>query len=117
MIIVSQDGKNIINLNNVINIEIQDYEYNLDPRDSGTELEVILACAKSITAWVSNNKSIILGNYPSLDRAKEILEELVKFYRLDDKKEDVQPLDALALINIREHSTFYMPKNNNRGIR
>lgn len=110
MIIVSQDGKNIINLDNVINIGIQDYKYRLDSRDAGTEIEAVLTCAKTIIAWFSNNKSIILGNYPSLDRAKEILEELVKFYRLDDKKEAVPSLDVLALIKIREHGTFYMPE-------
>lgn len=76
MIIVSQDRKNIINLDNVINIGIQDYEYNLDPRDVGTEIDVVLSCARSIIAWFSNNKSIILGSYPSLERAGAVLEEI-----------------------------------------
>lgn len=80
MLIFNQDGKNIINLDNVINIGIQDYEYNLDPRYEGTEIEAVLACAKSIIACFSNNESIILGNYPSQNRAKEVLKEISNFY-------------------------------------
>ena len=110
MIIVSQNGKNIINLDNVTNIGIQDQTYNLDSRDAGTEIEAVLTCAKSIIAWFSNNKSIILGSYPSLDRAKEILENIITFYSLTDKTEDVEPLEALDLTKVREHSAFYMPK-------
>lgn len=105
MIIVSQDGKNIINFDNVINIGIQDYKYNLDSRDAGTEIEEVLTCAKSITAWFSNNKSIILGTYPSLDRAKEILEEI---YKSKDKLERIKFLGYTEAV--LKSTIFKMPE-------
>ena len=105
MIIVSQNGKNIINLDNVTNIGIQDQTYNLDSRDAGTEIEAVLTCAKSIIAWFSNNKSIILGSYPSLDRAKEILKEIYKY------KDELEHTNFLGYTEaFWKSTTFEMPE-------
>ena len=101
MIIVSQDKEEIINFDNVINIGIQKYKYNLDPRDEGTEIDVVLSCARSIIAWFSN-KSIILGTYPSPDRAKEILEEIYKY------KDELEHTKFLGYF--WKSTTFKMPE-------
>ena len=90
MIIVSQNKEEIVNFDNV------------------TAIYITKDC--SIIAPLISGGMVQLGLYPSPDRAKEILEELVKFYILDDKKEAVPSLDVLALINIREHGVVYMPE-------
>ena len=97
MIIVSQNKKEIYNFEKISCISIgQNFHQSINEKDFTHDI------------YIEGVRSI--GSYPSLDRAKEILEELVKFHRLDDKKEAVPPLDVLALIKIREHGTFYMPE-------
>lgn len=97
MIIVSQNKEEIYNFEKISCISIgQNYHQSTNEKDFTYDI------------YIEGVRSI--GSYPSLDRAKEILEELVKFYRLDDKKEAAPPLVALAFINTREHGTFYMPE-------
>lgn len=79
MIIVTQNEENIINFDNVINIGIERYDYELDCRDVGTEIDVVLSQARSIIAWFCN-KSVILGTYSSQNRAKEVLKEIFQYY-------------------------------------
>ncbi len=63
MIIVSQNKKTILNLDNVSSIEIDDEENN-----------------RKIYASCNNNDLVELGEYESEARAKEVLQEIEKCY-------------------------------------
>lgn len=93
MIIVSQNKEEIVNFDNIANIYILQYTEDC-----------------SIMAPLISGGMVKLGLYPSLDRAKEVLENIVTFYSLADKTGCVQPLEALALAKVREHSIIYMPE-------
>ena len=97
MIIVSQNKREIYNLEKISGISIgQNCHQSINEEDFTYDI------------YIEGVRSI--GSYPSLDRAKEVLENIVEFYSLADKTGCVQPLEALALAKVREHSIIYMPE-------
>jgi len=70
MIIVSQDKYNILNFNTTVNIGIEEI----------STLNYIV----QITAQTNGN-TIILGKYVTEERAKEVLQEIVKTYVLTEQ--------------------------------
>ena len=97
MIIVSQNKEEIYNFEKINCLTIgQNFHESRNEKDFTYDI------------YIEGVRSI--GSYPSLDRAKEVLENIVTFYSLADKTECVQPLEALALAKIREHGIIYMPK-------
>lgn len=68
MIIVSQDKEVIVNFDNVqaINVHMQN--------------------KKQVAAWFScnenNRNNVLLGNYETEERAKEVIKEIARFYRM-----------------------------------
>lgn len=67
MIIVSQDKDNIVNFDNVVSIGIEDFDLN----DKN--------CFQRITAETLGT-SVLLGDYKTEERAKEVLKEITKKY-------------------------------------
>lgn len=55
------------------------------------------------------NDSDLIATYKTEERAKEVLEELISFYRSADKTEDMYADDAMAQIMMRDKAAFYMP--------
>lgn len=58
----------------------------------------------------SDGCSNLIGYYKTEERAKEVLEEFISFYRSADQPEDMYAADdAMAQIMIRDKAAFYMP--------
>lgn len=94
MIIISQNKENIINFEkvNIINI----YQLN----------------KKQIGAWFScneeENNNVLLGEYATEERAKEVLQEIIKTY-IESK--EVQEATSMFGFSILPSNTYYeMPK-------
>ena len=64
MLILTQDKQRVINFNNIINIHIED-----DPGSTGYPIY-----------YETETFNKILGTYSSIERCKEILEEILDFY-------------------------------------
>ncbi len=79
MIIISQNGKKIINFDNIQEIEINNY---IDYHKWDTELGECL-CSIDTYLFNDNHVQIILGVYKDEGRAKEVLNEIIKAYRND----------------------------------
>ena len=94
MIIVSQKNK-IINYDNIVEISIKDltiYDY-----------ECFGIIAKTV-----NNKEKELGTYATEERAKEVLQEIIKAYIEDKKCKEGQNIFGYSII---PSNTYYeMPK-------
>lgn len=88
MIIISQNKENIINFENVPRIWIGEM-----PLLSPESREI-----REIIARTADREAIVLGVYPSLNRAKEVLKEIAKFYYISNDP------------RIREHDLYEMPK-------
>lgn len=88
MIIVSQNKEEIVNFDNVANIYVTE------------------AC--SIVAPLINGGIVELGNYPSLDRAKEVLEEILEYYH-KLKRDKVESI-ARDWMYFSEKMYFEMPE-------
>lgn len=68
MIIVSQDRDNIVNFDNVVSVGIEDFDLN----DKN--------CFQRITAETLGT-SVLLGDYKTEERAKEVLKEITRMYQ------------------------------------
>ena len=92
MIIVSQNKKNIINFNNICKICVNkwnDKDFTVDCLDT-------------------TNFESMLGEYKTEERAKEILQEIIKFY--EDTKQKMM-LRNISLLNMDSFDFVYeMPK-------
>ena len=71
MIIVSQDKDNIVNFDNIVSIGINDFDI-----DRETTFQRITAETIEITT--------VLGDYKTEERAKEVLQEIIGFYKKTD---------------------------------
>ena len=89
MIIISQEKESIVNFDNIVYIDIDD--------DNIIVAETDGACAD-------------LGQYKTKERAKEVLQLILKFYsRMDLESE--QPVDkAIAITLMRDKAVFQMPE-------
>ena len=88
MIIVSQDKLKIINFDNIDSVRVD---------------------ANLIYAF-KNKEKFWIGTYDTMNRAKEVLEMIVKFYgRLDLDKQECKIDEAIALTLVRDKAAFYMP--------
>lgn len=89
MIIISQDKTLIMNFSNVYFI--------------ATEIEGTV-----ITARINDKATIILGEYVTEERAKEVLQEIVEAYVDSKKSKDAQAIFGYSVI---PSNTYYeMPK-------
>lgn len=79
MLILSQDKRKIINFNNVINIIMNKYA-NTCP---------------DITCCTLKDFEITLGEYATEERAKEILQEIIKAY----KESGITQIDSVSTEN------------------
>lgn len=91
MLILSQDKNKIVNLDNVIYITTNTYSEE----------------CSGISCNSLNNLEIYLGNYDTEERAKEVLQEIFKAYRLNkmlecsDRIEQVETLKAILKENMQ----------------
>lgn len=89
MIIVSQDKLKIINFDNIDSVRVD---------------------ANLIYAF-KNKEKFWIATYNTMNRAKEVLEMIVKFYgRLDLEKQEREIDEAIAITLLRDKSVFEMPK-------
>ncbi len=89
MIILSQDKRKIINFNNIIGIIINKYSN---------------ACP-DITCCTLKDFEIILGEYATEERAKEVLQEIIKAYR------DYRTAECDGYTNVLQETVVYeMPE-------
>ena len=91
MLIVSQDKELIINLSNVIGIQKEE---------------------KNIGAVFVNGDSLILGEYKTEKRAKEVLQEIIKKYKgTEALKIAINSLsDEVGALGIERVFVYEMPK-------
>lgn len=96
MIIISQNKEKIINFDNIVEIKINDYYYN------GTKFMLLAEI---------NEIGIPIGQYSSMERAKEVLDEIIKFYtRTDLEKQEWDVDEVIAITLLRDKGVFYMPE-------
>ena len=94
MIIVSQDKEVIVNFNNVqaINVHMQN--------------------KKQVAAWFScnenNRNNVLLGEYATEERAKEVLQEIIRAYVTDRKANDTDNFFGFSMM--QKDIYFQMPK-------
>ena len=92
MLILSQDKEKIINFDNVIQIYINTYA-NEYPDISCDTVELL---------------NINLGDYKTLERAKEVLQEIIKAYIENKKGESANSMFGCSII---PNNTYYeMPE-------
>ena len=106
MLILSQDNekviKRLINFNNIIEIKVMYLSID-DEKCFGIIVETL------------NNKKKELGIYKTEERAKEVLQEIFKVYRLNkmfecsDRIEQAQTLQAILKENMQPF-TYEMPE-------
>lgn len=97
MIIVSQDKKMIINFENISGIVI---------RKNTNERVYQIQCKSE-----DEKKCRIIGKYETEERAKEVLNDIVKFYSREDYGEDrFEPSVGIGLILARERAKYVMPE-------
>ena len=104
MLILSQDRRKIVNLDNIKTIELD-----------------IIADFKAITIFRETNEvetgvcGLYIGKYETEERAKEVLQEIFKVYRLNkmfecsDRIEQAQTLQAILKENMQPF-TYEMPE-------
>ena len=86
MLILSQDKNGIVNLTNITSILVEN---------------------KELIARVTNGHKATLGEYDTKERAKEVLQEIFKVYRLNkmlecsDRIEQVETLKAILKENMK----------------
>lgn len=96
MIIISQNKEKIINFDNIVEIKISDYGYN------ETNFTLVVEI---------NERGIPIGQYLSMERAKEVLDGIIKFYTRLDLAEQEMPVDkAIATTLLRDRAAFWMPE-------
>lgn len=81
MIIVSQDKDNIVNFDNVVSVGIIDFDIN----DKN--------CWQRITAETLGT-AVVLGDYKTEERAKEVLKEITKRCMLSERFKALSISDA-----------------------
>ena len=104
MLILSQDRRTIVNLDNIKTIELD-----------------TIADFKAITIFRETNEvetgvcGLYIGKYATEERAKEVLQEIFKIYRLNkmlecsDRIEQVQTLQAILKEDMQPF-TYELPK-------
>ena len=94
MIIISQNEKLIINNNNITSIYIEFVEYE--------------KIKYRLTAEMVTSSEIILGEYKTEERSKEILQEIVRKYKLGTNKIKIKTSRGAEIV---ERNIIYeMPK-------
>lgn len=88
MIIVSQDKDKILNYNNITQIYIGYAENNKK---------------RSIRCETLTDTHVVLGKYETEERAKEVLQEIIKIYECCRNKD-------LKIYGYNTGNTYYMPK-------
>lgn len=96
MLIVNQDRDRIINFENMDEFYIENPLENIDG-----EFEIMAE-----NEWINER----IGCYKTESRAKEVLDDISKYYRGYDMKDNYSPAEAIARIEIRKRSVFYMPE-------
>ena len=92
MLILSQDKKEIVNLNNVESISIW------KPIDN----------EKKCTIQSISNNNITLAVYDTEERAKEVLQEIIKAYIENKKSQEANSMFGYSIIS---NNTYYeMPE-------
>ena len=92
MIIVSQDKDNIVNFDNIVSIGLNDFDIDRE------------ATFQRITAETIGT-SVVLGDYKTEERAKEVLQEIIKSYR------HYRTAECDGYTNVLEETAvFEMPK-------
>ena len=92
MIIISQERDTIINFDNTCAIRL--YSVN-----GITEVFVDTYL----------NDSDLIATYKTEERAKEVLDEIARFYYRDDYKKSLEPIIGIGEIISRDKAAFYMP--------
>ena len=90
MIIVSQDKRKIVNFDNLFNIDYYKIDGNFEI-DANTE-----------------NDSVCLGHYKTEERAKEVLQEIMKVYKFYNGK-TYYVEDVYNLLGDYENGVYEMP--------
>ena len=99
MIIVSQDKSVIVNFNNAEAIEIGNVEEN--------------QCKGTIYARLVSDYFYKIGEYKTEERAKEVLQEIIKEYRLTEitKATINRVSDDVGALVIKEVFVYEMPED------
>lgn len=93
MLIISQDEEKIINFDNITSIEIDDTFNNNE------------------ISLNSNNGQYYIGIYKTRERAKEVLQEIIKSYRICEYyKIDSMKFNNKIISEFLEYSLYEMPK-------
>ena len=97
MIIVSQNRKTIVNFNNICNIDVNSW---------GTGEKFTIDCNDV------SNFEILLGEYETEERAKEVLEALYNWFSVVDKfgSRTIRYDEAIAQALTGQLRVFEMPK-------
>lgn len=94
MIIVSQDKTNILNFSNIQNVRIEPYGTHI----KGKKIYKIFA-------GNSEGYATELGTYDTEERAKEVLQEIIKSYR------NYRTAECVGYTNVlQETAVFEMPE-------
>ena len=92
MIIVSQDKDNIVNFDNIVSIGLNDFDIDRETTFQRITAETI-------------GTSVVLGDYKTEERAKEVLQEIIKSYR------HYRTAECDGYTNVLEETAvFEMPK-------
>ena len=99
MIIVSQDRNIIINFNNVANVNIEKcYNESLNKEDFSYDILV----------YIVSSGLTRIAKYQTKERAKEVLQEIIKAYIENKKTQETTSIFGFSII---PSNTYYeMPK-------
>lgn len=100
MIIVSQDKERIVNFNNIQDIRIEEYGTHIKTK------KIYKIFSGNFEGYVS-----LLGTYETKERAKEVLQEIIKEYKATEafKACADRIADKVGAIAIEEGFAYEMP--------
>ena len=99
MIIVSQDKNIVVNFDNVANINIEKC-YNESIREEDFTFDILV--------FIVSSGLVRIGKYKTQERAKEVLQEIIKVYKFYNGK-TYYVGDAKELLGIYEYGVYEMP--------
>lgn len=99
MLIVSQDKDNIVNFSNIVSIGIEDFDLNENNYYQRITAETL-------------GTAVVLGDYKTEERAKEVLEEITSAYTIMEifKTPIIDTYQTIPGEEIARNICYEMPK-------
>lgn len=99
MIIVSQDKNIVVNFDNVANINIEKC-YNESTREDDFTFDILV--------FIVSSGFVRIGKYKTKERAKEVLQEIIKCFSFTELKDTPERLKLI--MEITKLGRYQMPK-------